>query len=231
MRTRRVDDTGTEADRIDDRRTENQWGPAIDTEDVLFGGVEVGYNEDLLEWVDMTVLRSGLNIQIANVLHVGERIHDRASASLYFRQAALRKERVFLSYAGEDARIGEQFSEALHRYFQDVFDYRRPQAIPLGANWIEELFTNLSKAAVGILLISHSYAESAYCLEESRVLRRRALSDSVHLYTVRLDDVQLREVSALTHLDPVQYADLSDPARRGVDGIVREIVEGLPLQD
>lgn len=173
------------------RQATNADGTALTpstTEDVLFGALEVGYRNDIISWHKQDDLLTGLKERIDILQLEPEVIGDSSRAVAYFTSAAKRKERVFLSYAGEDDDQGAQFAAELGKHFQEVFDYRTTAAIRPGEPWLDQLFEHLSAAAVGILLISAAYQQSSYCMEEARQLYGAYQEKKLHLLPVKLDD-------------------------------------------
>ena len=162
--------------------------PVAVAERTLFGGVDVGYGSEVLYWPDLETLRHGLQARIANVLERGTRINDADAADAYFRSAAQRKERVFLSYAGDDEKRARLFARALNDRFQEVFDYRDGTSIRHGEAWREEVFANLSVTAVGIMLLSPAYLQSAHCKEEALVMKEHHTQGRLRLFPIVLAD-------------------------------------------
>ena len=78
-------------------------------EDVLFRDLAVGYRKDVTRWANEAELREGLDERLHVIAQQAELIGDEAAAMTYFSSAAKRKEPVFLSYAGADADVGEEF--------------------------------------------------------------------------------------------------------------------------
>src|ERR1051326_4337883 len=78
-------------------------------------------------------------------LKVGRRrISTFNDALEYFRSAALRKEAVFISYAGADQDAARDLIDGFRRRFQQVFDYRDGKSIRPGQPWIKEIFDQLA---------------------------------------------------------------------------------------
>ncbi len=90
----------------------------------LYGGVQVGYNEDLILWDNIKTLKSELNIRLKIIKAPVKRINTTDEATEYFRSAALRKEAVFLSYSGKDIDKASKIRSSLRKHFQKVFDYK-----------------------------------------------------------------------------------------------------------
>lgn len=157
-------------------------------EDVLFGAMEVGYRKDIVSWNSMDELLTRLTERIDALRLETELIGDSSRATEYFTSAAKRKERVFLSYAGEDADEGAQFATELRKRFQEVFDYKSAAALRAGEPWIDQVFENLSTAAIGVLLISADYQKSGHCMEEARQLYTAYQARKLYLLPVKLGD-------------------------------------------
>jgi hypothetical protein len=204
------------------RRAANADGsgltPSI-TEEVLFGALEVGYRKDVISWHTKDDLLTGLTKKIGVLRLEPELIGNSSRAADYFASAAKRKERVFLSYAGEDADQGTQFAAELGKHFQEVFDYRAPTALRPGDPWIDQLFEQLSAAAVGVLLISSAYQESRYCMDEARTLYDAYQQGKLMLLPVKLDDA-----APPAFLTGVQYERLR---QRSPEQIVGDLLARL----
>jgi TIR domain len=168
-------------------RLESPDAPPPVADDVLFGALEVGYRTDVILWHTLEDLQARLAERIEIITREPEWIGSAEEAAEYFSSAAKRKEKVFLSYAQEDADRGAEFSVELSRHFQDVFDYRRRGAIPTGAPWLDQIYEELSAAAVGVLLISAEYQESRYCMDEARQLFDAHQNDRLVIVPVKLD--------------------------------------------
>jgi hypothetical protein len=137
-------------------------------EETMFGGVKVGYREDLLRWHDLRSLRKGIALRLDDLDAETRFIGTTSAAENYFREAALRKERVFLSYTGADAAVAAPLSQALKQRFQEVFDYKDGKSIQAGKDWLPEIFEKLSQSPVGVLLLSSSYLASGNCRHEAQ---------------------------------------------------------------
>jgi hypothetical protein len=154
----------------------------------LYGGVEVGYAEDIVTWSRMQSLREGLQQRLSS-LHVPvRRISTTNEADDYFRSASLRKETVFVSYAGKDEQAVTELVASLRGKFQRVFDYRDGESIRPGQPWLEEIFTQLSASAIGIPIFSTHYVESENCLHELREMVAQRDSKKMQLIPVVLDE-------------------------------------------
>jgi hypothetical protein len=108
----------------------------------LYGGVEVGYMNDVVRWRLPDELESGIGARLKIIDLAPRRLSTRAQAEDYFRSAALRKEPVFLSYSGNDAEVGGRISAALRKRFHQVFDYRDGKSIRPGQPWLKETSTS-----------------------------------------------------------------------------------------
>jgi hypothetical protein len=159
-----------------------------DAVEFLYGGVEVGYAEDIVAWSDRRSLREGLRQRISSLNLPARRINTTAEADDYFRSASLRKETVFVSYAGQDEGSTSEFVSALRGKFQRVFDYRDGESITPGQPWLEEIFTQLSASAIGIPVFSSAYVESENCLHELREMVAQRDSKKMQLIPVLLDE-------------------------------------------
>jgi len=192
------------------------------TVDFLYGGVEVGYVEDIIRWSGRRSLEQGLQQRLSS-LHVPvRRVSTTADADEYFRSASLRKETVFLSYAGRDEQAAQALVASLRETFQRVFDYRDGESIRAGQPWLEEIFTQLSASAIGIPLLSTSYVESGNCLHELREMVAQRDSKKMEMVSVVLEEgVEI----------PAYVRDLQYLPRWKYDGaqeVIEAIVKALP---
>jgi hypothetical protein len=190
------------------------------TEDVLYGALEVGYQKEVVLWRTEDDLLTGLEEKISALKAEPEWIGDEAGAVEYFTSAARRKEEVFLSYAGEDSAVGKDFAKELGRHFQKVFDYRTPGIMEPGRPWVDQVYSKLSAAGVGVLLLSSSYRKSPYCMDEARVLFTASQEKDITLLPVKLDDTPPPDF-----LTVVQYERLVD--RTPIE-IISDLARRLP---
>ncbi len=199
------------------RRGTNESSASV-VEDVLFGDLTVGYRKDVTRWSTEPELRAGLRDRLDVIAEPAFLVGDQAAAIDYFSSAAKRKELVFLSYAGKDAAIGKQFDVALRARFQNVFNYRELGSLQVGEYWQDQIARKLSATAVGVILFSKHYADSGYCMDESRDLYDGQVNGRAKLLPVRLDEARVPHP-----LSKLQYARVSQqtPAEI-VDLFVRE---------
>ncbi|MFJ8646737.1 toll/interleukin-1 receptor domain-containing protein [Streptomyces sp. NPDC093546] len=188
-------------------------------EDTLYGDVETGHRRALIRWSDPADLERAFDIHLKVTDEPARYIGGADQAVDYFRTAAKRSERVFLSYAAEDDERAAEFSRLLGDRFQHVFDYRASRAIPVGEPWMDTLLTGLARSAVGVLLISDAYLSSTYCLLEARELYRAAVEGRATLVPVRLDGARMPDF-----LESTQYRNIH---RYSPKEIVDELVSTL----
>ncbi len=174
-------------------------------EKTLFGGVEVGYGEDMLAWKDESSLISGLEQRLKALKADVTRINTTEEALDYFKKAARRKEAVFLSYAGKDGNSGSALSAALKEHFQKVFDYRDGKSIRPGQPWLDEIFDQLSASAIGISLLSSDYIKSGNCMHEARDMVARLDNKNMKLVPILLPGEDFEMPSWLTSIQYVAW--------------------------
>jgi TIR domain len=193
-------------------------------ERTLFGGVEVGYRKDILRWRTGEELSSGFSARLVRLDEPLFRISKREQAGKYFRTAALRKEAVFLSYSGKDAEIGTSISAALRKRFEDVFDYKDGQSIRPGQPWLKEIFDKLSRAAVAVLLLSKSYADSDNCTHEAQEIVALHDSKRLKMIPINLDPASLdgQAKERLSYLRSTQYVSFA-ALNNNVEVLVQQI--------
>jgi hypothetical protein len=148
-------------------------------------------------------------------------ITTRDQALQYFREAALRKEAVFVSYSGRDADAAGAVIAALRRKFQQVFDYRADdRPIPAGSQWIEEIFKQIAARPLGVILLSSDYLESGYCRHEMNEMIAQQDGGKMKIVPIKL-----REARPPPELGSTQYlraANFDD-----ADEIVAALIEDV----
>ena len=157
----------------------------------LFGGLEVGYQKDIVFWNTKTELRDELGKRLQSLKSSSERITTKQSAEEYFLKASKRAEAMFLSYSGKDQDVAHQISALLKRRFQEVFDYRDGESITPGQPWLKEIFDKLAKSAFGVPLLSENYLNSRNCLHEAEEMVARQDLGKMIVIPVKLDTDQL----------------------------------------
>lgn len=158
-------------------------------EDGILKSFEAGYPKDIVRWHDSDSLLHQVVQRLSVIYEPRKYIGSAAEATAYFASATLRKETVFLSYAGEDRARVEGVAQALRRIFQNVFDYRdQGQSIVPGSRWIEEIFDKLSGSALAVPLVSPAYFASGNCTHEAREIVALADNRKIRLVPVKLHD-------------------------------------------
>lgn len=177
-------------------------------ERALFGAFEVGYSEDVLSWRDRDELMTGLSERLATLEAPVERLNTKDQATQYFLSASRRKEKVFLSYSGEDLPLVSGISTQLGHRFQDIFDYKSAGSITPGSEWIRELFRSLSKSAVGIICLSENYLLSDTCQHEAGELIAQRDQGRTKVFVINLDGTAPPEyMRYLQYITPSQHPD------------------------
>ena len=76
------------------------------------------------------------------------------------------KYHVFLSFRGEDTRLGftDHLYAALHR--RNIITFRDDEELPKGEVIKKELLDAIEESLSAIVIISENYASSSWCLEE-----------------------------------------------------------------
>ena len=168
------------------RQVQSASEPPTEVERCLFGGVEVGYPKDILHWTSIDELRGGLDARLARIRQPVQRITTYERAVQYFTTAALRKETVFVSYSGKDAKVAADIIAALKQTFQEVFDYRDVSSITPGQPWLNEIFRTISTTALGVALLSPDYFQSGNCEHELEAMVARRDERKLELLPVKL---------------------------------------------
>ena len=158
-------------------------------EDGILKSFESGYPKDIIRWHDPAGLLDQFVQRLSVLYEPRKYIGNTADARVYFASASLRKETVFLSYAGEDRTRVEGLAQALRRVFQNVFDYRDAgQSIVPGSRWIEEIFNKLAGSALAVPVLSPEYFASDNCTHEAREIVARADNRQLKVVPVKLRD-------------------------------------------
>jgi len=188
------------------RMFDARGGARSPLEETVFGGFEVGYCEDILEWTDENSLREGLEKRIALIKAPVTRIKNQQMAERYFRSAALRKEPVFLSYSGKDRAAALKIGDALRQRFQVVFDYQDGKSITPGASWLNEIYRTLADCKIGVPLYSRSYFDSPNCVHEAEQLIARKDQAKMFVFPFAID---LADLNVPEFAESTQYATFS----------------------
>jgi hypothetical protein len=200
-------------------------GPA--TSPPLYSGFEVGYPKDIVRWWDSDSLLNGLSKRIESLEAPRKRISTIDGALEYFRSAALRKEAVFISYAGRDEDQASQLISAFRKQFQQVFDYRDGKSIRPGQPWIKEIFDKLAVSPIGVPLLSSAYIDSGNCLHELREMVARRDNGKMQLFPVKLGRTDKFDIPH--ELGETQYARLWEYA--SPEELVHWITTNIPKQE
>lgn len=175
----------------------------------LFGGLNVGYSEDIVDWDTTASLKSQLSSRLTALTEQQRRIGTAAEARDYFLSAARRKEAVFISYSGRDAAIAQPIRKALEARFSRVFDYRDGRSIRPGEPWMDEIFDSLAESAIGIPLLSPEYLKSGYCMKEARFMVDRRTTGRMQVLPLEVAAPQRRLPPWLTDLQWKPWSQLA----------------------
>jgi hypothetical protein len=188
----------------------------------FFGAFEVGYNKELLRWTETSDLLKGIEMRLNRVREDQILIRTPAEAEKYFRKAALREQRVFVSNSGEDEDFGVALAESLRRRFEVVFNYKSKEALTPGKLWEEELYQTIENSQVGVAVYSRAYFESDHCKKEVAKMAERADSGKLVLLGVRLE----RDAKLPPHLSSYQNIRGWD-RKENIPELVTEIVNSF----
>lgn len=203
-------------------KTADDAGVPKSTGLALYDGYEVGYAKDIIRWHDGESLSDGLKQRLGSLDAGRKRISTLDDALVYFRSAALRKEAVFLSYAGADDQEAKPLRDAFRKKFQKVFDYRDGNSIRPGQPWLREIFDQLAVSPVGIPLLSSAYVGSGNCMHELGQIIARVDDKKMQIFPVKLKADDKFEIPP--ELQSVQYA------RFGEYGSADELVNWIAAQ-
>jgi hypothetical protein len=191
-------------------RSESQrWGEVGAS---LFGNLDAGFPKDVIQWKDVDGLESAIAARIKTILLPPDLIDTVEKAISYFESAALRKEVVFVSYAGKDIGTAQPVIASLRKVFKTVFDYKDGESIVPGKPWIEEIFQTLSRAAVAVPLLSKSYVESGNCLHEAQEIVARRDDGKVVMLPIKLYDEPLELPVWLRSIQYTKLGEIEPPA-------------------
>ncbi len=198
---------------------QNESAPSL-LESVLFGDVEVGYNKDIITWGNRDKLETALQERLLTIKADVRRIGTISEAETYFRSAALRKEAVFLSYAGKDRDVAGAISAELKKHFQTVFDYRDGKSIRPGQPWIDEIFKQLAASAIGVPLLSEDYFASGNCVHEAQEMIANLDNGKMKVVPIKLYKEALNLPS---WIQSIQY--LRFPDYRQAEDVMKDIIQ------
>ena len=191
--------------------------PSTEIERCLFGGVEVGYAKDILRWTSISELRDGLEARLARIRQPIELITTYERAVEHFSSAALRKDTVFVSYAGKDADAAADIIAVLKQIFRTVFDYKDGSSITPGQPWLSEIFKTIATTALGVPLFSHDYFASGNCEHELQAMVAERDQGKLSLVPVKLErdepGAKKLELPPYLNVQYIRYWDYPDAAR------------------
>lgn len=194
----------------------------------LFGGVEAGYQKDIICWNKKEVLQEKLAKRLDRINAGYRRVNTTEEATQYFNSAAIKDKKVFLSYAGADEAVAMDFDRSLRKRFKTIFNYRDKESIPGGKPWMEVVYDRISASDVVIPLYSQPYFASDHCVHElQHMLSEKDNGKKILVYPVRLykgpegEKFELPNFAAAT-----QYIRKYEFA--GTDEIVESIMKQLP---
>ena len=187
----------------------------------LFGDIQAGYPKDEIRWKNENELLQGIRERLELLSHPRELIHDEREATRYFRRAAIRPERVFVSYAGKDADYATTLVDTLKHHFEHVFSYRHPGELLPGEEWQERLIEELNEREIGVIIYSEAYEQSKYCDFERKKMVRQFIEGKMTLFPI-----------VLTHDDPrpsdglegIQYMKAYDLPVEKIGALLRKQV-------
>ena len=83
---------------------------------------------------------------------------------------------IYISYAYADKDIAERIISMLEKQFNELTKYRfeflTADSVPLGSDMHLGMKNNISKAVIGIIIVSPSYLESSWCLDEFTAMQK-----------------------------------------------------------
>jgi hypothetical protein len=189
----------------------------------LYGGTEAGYPNDIVSWENVDHLIEELDRRLFSLTAPSKRISSHNESEVYFREASLRKEPVFLSYSGKDSTLAVQISAELKRRFQQVFDYKDGKSITPGEPWIKKIFDQLSAAALGIPLVSDNYLKSGNCIHEAQDMVGQHDAGKMEMIAVKLyEEVDFEDATWMKSLQYIKFNQYPD-----IQSMVDNLVESF----
>ena len=180
-------------------------------ETVLYGAYEVGYVTDIVRWSSSDELLTEVAGRLGRIQQEHRRIRTAAEARKYFRDAAPRAERVFISYRGVDAAVATPIVKAFGRRFQHVFDYKDGESIRGGRPWLTEIFDSLDLSALVVLLLSADYLASQNCVHEAQKAVESRDAGKLQVLPVKLSGAKASDLpNWLSQLQAVTYDNDAD---------------------
>ena len=180
-------------------------------EATLYGAFEVGYVKDIVRWSGAEELEREVRARLSRIQQDTRHIVKRDDARAYFREAALRKEAVFISYSGADSARARPIIDSFRQKFQRVFDYKDGESIAAGRPWLDEIFTTLERSSLAILLLSPSYFTSGNCEHEARAAIAQRDGHKLEVLPVRLTEAT-DPPAWLKDLQNLRFVDDGDPS-------------------
>lgn len=199
------------------RLTRGKAGAAVEAgTQPLYSAFEVGYPKDILKWAEPDAMLLALEGRLRTLMQPQQLVGDPATARRYFESASLRKEVIFVSYAGTDLELAIPIIEALKKQYKTVFNYKDGESIRPGRPWLDEIFGTISRASGGVILLSANYLNSGNCMHEARQMIARRDEGKLQMLPVRLQAGKLDIPEWLhdtQHVLPHQMRGPQDVAR------------------
>lgn len=178
----------------------------------LFGNFTVGYNKDIINEDNFNSLLKEFRERLLTISAPKTRINTFDEAVEYFKKASLRNEAIFVSYSGKDKEIALSIIKKLKSKFSYVFNYRdKAESILPGRSWISEIFDNLAKSSLGILLYSEKYFDSQNCQHELRQIIALRDSKKIKVLPIKLyKNADLKIPNFAQDLQYIRYWEYED---------------------
>jgi len=188
----------------------------------LFGNFEVGYVKDIVAWTTEEQLLLEFRSRLETLLTPQQLIGDDAKARDYFNSASLRKEVIFVSYAGADVELARPVIAALKQKFKTVFDYKDGESIKPGRRWLEEIFNSIDRSAAAMILLSPNYLASKNCVHEAQQIVAREDEGKLAVLPLRLSDDAIDTPAWLKSAQHARLPQLDGPG--AVPGLVIDLL-------
>ena len=169
------------------RRLSQEISPVPAAEAALYRAFEVGYDEDRLTWSDRADLVPRFETLVDVVNSPVLRINTKAEAETYFRAAERRKQKVFLSYASENANVAAALANKLKQRFEVVFDYRDGESLVAGSGYPAQLYDRLECSEIGIPVLSEPYLNKGTCTHEAQDMCSNMDGGKMFVYPINVD--------------------------------------------
>lgn len=163
----------------------NIWEPPWETAELLRS---VAKPEEIAVWYKTADdLIRGLAAHIERLREERVLFRSLSDGSRYFRSLGRRHDQVFISNTSETNEFVRHLSTALRHENIRHFQYRYQNDIRLATLWREELPRRVRECRYFVPLITESYWQSHFCVEEYEIAREQAKEEKIIIVPYFLD--------------------------------------------